>query len=96
MRLCLLRSSVSIHEFRRDGHHRRHRHISKEDGEILLKRGFATWLDEARGVLQLVGASRFALRGASTRYGSFLAAAIQRREAWALILRSEVRGWKEC
>lgn len=95
MRLCLLRPSVSAHEYRRDARHRRHTHISKQDGDILLSRGFATWLDEARGVLQLVGGSRFSLRGASTRHGSFLAAAIQRREAWALVLRSEVRGWKE-
>jgi hypothetical protein len=95
MRLCLVRPGVSIQDYRRDVQHRRHKHIAKEDGQVLLRRGFATWLDQRRGVLVLVRACRFSLRGASTRYGEMLAAAILRKERWALIVRSEMYRRKE-
>jgi hypothetical protein len=54
----------------RDSLHRRHRHISSDDIEALLERGFVERLSERCGVLRLVDKTyRLPLRGASSRYG---------------------------
>ena len=92
MKYCLLRTGVTIEDYLRDGHHRRHRHISSGEKEVLLKRGLVEWLPECPRVLRFVERFRFrfSLHGPSSRYGDFLATAIRRREGWALIVQEEM------
>jgi hypothetical protein len=83
-----------MQDYSRDAPHRRHRHVSSEDRDELLNRGFVEWLSESRGVLRFVERfSKFqlSLHGASSRYGAFLANAIQHREGWALVVREEMK-----
>ena len=91
MRLCLVRPGVSMQDYQRDAKHRRHQHIAREDAEVLVRRGFAQYLDQKRTVLQLVPAGRFPLHGSSQRYGECLAAAIRSGEPWALLARDDMR-----
>jgi hypothetical protein len=94
MKYCLVRMGVTMQDYSRDSQHRRHRHISCDEMEVLLQSGFVEWLSERRGVLRFV--ERFCkfkllLHGSSSRYGEFLANAIRRREGWALIVQGEMR-----
>src|SRR5262249_53435561 len=53
MRLCLLRSSVTIEDYQRDTEHRRHTHVSRDEADVLIDAGVAQWLEDDR-VLQKV------------------------------------------
>jgi len=94
MKYCLVRMGVTIQDYSRDSRHRRHRHISNDDKQVLLERGFVEWLSERRGVLRFVERFcrfRLPLHGSSSKYGDFLANAIRRREGWALVVREEMQ-----
>src|SRR6516164_4322778 len=94
MRYCLVRRGVTIQDYRRDGRHRRHTHISVDEGNDLLQRGFVEWLSKKDGILRIAEEfCRFQLplHGGSSRFGQYLANAISRQEPWALILREEIR-----
>jgi hypothetical protein len=96
MKYCLVREGVTIQDCSRDSLHRRHRHISSDDMEVLLRRGFVEWLSKPRGVLRFVKRfCKFQLHAPSSRYGEFLANAIRRREGWALIVQGEMRRSRE-
>jgi hypothetical protein len=82
-----------MQDYSRDALHRRHRHVSSEDRDELLRNDFVEWLSKTRGVLRFTERfSRFqlSLHGASSRYGVFLANAIRHREGWALVVREEM------
>lgn len=94
MKYCLVRTGMTIHDYLRDSLHRRHQHISNEDKEVLLRSGAVKWLDEPRRVLSFVEQFwkfRLPLRGATSRYGDYLANAIRRGEGWALIVQKEMQ-----
>ena len=103
MKYCLVGAGVTSKDYKRDSLHRRHRHISSEDREVLLRRGLVEcleWLDdpykpdEPRRVLRFVKQFwmlRLPLRGATSRYGDYLANAIRRGEGWALIVQGEMQ-----
>jgi hypothetical protein len=94
VKYCLVRMGVTIEDYLRDSRHRRHRHISNDEMQPLLERGFVEWLCEHRGVLRFVGqfcSFRMPLRGSSSKYGGHLARAIRRGEGWALVVREEMQ-----
>jgi hypothetical protein len=94
---CLVRTGVTLNDYLRDVRHRRHRHISAADKEVLLERCFVEWLSKPHGVLRFVtDTCRFSMRDQSARHGAFLAAAIRQREPWALIVQSEIEGRRKC
>lgn len=98
MKYCLVRKGVTIQDYSRDALHRRHRHISSDEKNELLTRGFVEWLSKARGVLRFVERFyrfRLPLHGPSSRYGTFLANAIKRREGWALVVQGEMQRRRE-
>jgi hypothetical protein len=92
MKYCLLRTGVTIEDYARDARHHRHRHISNDEKEVLLRRGFVEWISDRHRVLRFVERFRFrfSLHGHSSRYGDFLANAIRNREGWALIVQQEM------
>jgi hypothetical protein len=98
VRYCLVRRGVTIQDYLRDSPHRRHRHISSDEKNELLKHGFVEWLSALRGVLRFVDRFyrfRVSLHGPSSQYGPYLADAIRRREGWALIVQGEMRKRRE-
>ena len=98
MKYCLVRTGVSLQDHSRDSRHRRHRHISTDEAEVLIERGFVEWLSERRGVLQFVEkfcTFKLPLHGSSSRFGEFLANAIKQREGWALVVQGEMRNRRE-
>jgi hypothetical protein len=81
VRLCLLRSTVTVQDYLRDSKHRRHTHLSPRDAAILAEKGFVKWVRVSRNVkvLQHVSNShRFQMRGLSCTAGAGLAMAIER------------------
>ena len=81
MRLCLLRSSVTIEDYLRDAKHRRHTHISRGDADVLIEQGFVERLRVSRDVevlRQVSNSYRFPVRGLSCRVGVEIAMVVER------------------
>lgn len=91
MRLCLLRSSVTIEDYLRDVKHRRHTHISRGDADVLIEQGFVERLRVNRDVdvlRQVSNSHRFPVRGLSCRVGVEIAMVVER------IITARVEGRK--
>lgn len=73
-----------------------HRHLSPRRIEAMAKKGDVVWLNPRVARYTRRGMLPFArLRDKSGKVGECLAAAIRRRESWALAMYAQIRGYRE-